>query len=108
MQGWRARPYLGFAIGDLADPARFIMPTDLPSKPTFVERAIQAYNPGITFLVAVWVAGYATRQYLEQRGILTQLRDEALLSLIYVVPLMLIGWGLLTLFDPRRTKPTKH
>ena len=78
------------------------MPTDLPSKPSPVQRVIQAYNPGVTFLVAIWVVGYAVRQYLDRRDMLNQTGDEALLSLIYVVPVMLVGWGLITLAQQRR------
>lgn len=64
-----------------------------------VARVIDSFNPGVTMLVAIWSAGYATRTMLIRRGALTQIAEEALLSLLLVVPLMLIGWAVLTLVE---------
>ena len=84
------------------------MPQDLPSssapKPTtqrgnVLSRIIEAYNPGVTFLVAVWVVGYSCRQILDIRGLLTDTIDDALTSLLFVVPIMLLGWGALSLLQ---------
>ena len=66
---------------------------------------IDAYNPGVTFLVTVWVAGISVRKYLADHELLTQLRYEALTSLIYVVPVMLVGWAALTLIERSSPKP---
>ena len=62
-------------------------------------RLIDVYNPGVTCLVVIWVAGLSLRRYLAEHEMLTQIRDEALLSLIYVVPIMLIGWGVFALIE---------
>ena len=67
-----------------------------PPPRSVVARVIEIYNPGVTMLVAIWSAGFAVRTLLIRRGALTQVAEEALLSLLLVVPLMLIGWGLLT------------
>ena len=79
------------------------MPQDLPpSRATgepdanLISRLVEAYNPGVTFLVAVWIAGFACRQMLQRRGLLADTADEALMSLLYVVPIMLAGWGVLS------------
>lgn len=58
-------------------------------------RIIDAYNPGITMLVSIWVAALSLRRYLQQHGELSQTGYEAITSLIYVVPVMLVGWALL-------------
>ena len=84
------------------------MPQDLPTSPTpapkpvhrsLLSRLIDSYNPGVTFLVAVWVLGYAIRDQLDQRGMLGDTADDALTSLLFVVPIMLLGWGLLTVLQ---------
>jgi hypothetical protein len=68
-----------------------------PAQPrSVVARVIETYNPGVTMLVAIWSVGFSVRTMLIRRGALTQIAEEALLSLLLVVPLMLIGWGLLT------------
>jgi hypothetical protein len=58
-------------------------------------RMIDAYNPGITMLVSIWLAALSLRRYLQHAGDLSQTGYEALTSLIYVVPVMLVGWALL-------------
>ena len=60
-------------------------------------RIIDGYNPGITMLLLIWVAGLSLRMWLDRVGMLTQVADEALRSLIYVVPIMLIGWAALSI-----------
>ena len=70
-----------------------------PASRTLVARVIETHNPGVTMLVAIWSTGFAVRTMLMRRCALTQIADEALLSLLLVVPLMLIGWGLLTVAD---------
>ena len=84
------------------------MPHDLSSSPapkpaeprgSLLSRIIEAHNPGVTFLVAVWVAGYSARQLLDLRGLLTDTLDDALTSLLFVVPIMLLGWGALALLQ---------
>jgi len=64
-------------------------------------RVIDGYNPGVTMLVSVWVVGFALRVWLVQRELLTQIADEALMSLLFVVPIMLVGWGVAAVADRR-------
>jgi hypothetical protein len=73
-------------------------PSSAPPR-AVVARVIEIYNPGVTMLVAIWSVGFSVRTMLIRRGALTQIADEALLSLLLVVPLMLIGWGLLTVAE---------
>jgi len=68
-------------------------------------KTIDAYNPGVTFLTLIWVVGISVRKYLADHDQLTQLRYEALTSLIYVVPVMLVGWAILTVFEATKPKP---
>jgi hypothetical protein len=68
---------------------------------SLVSRLIDAYNPGITILVLLWMGAYAVRQRLIQTGALTDLVDDALKSLLLVIPLMLAGWGPLVAVDRR-------
>lgn len=78
-----------------------LMRRHLPPPPprSAVARLIDVYNPGVTMLVAIWSVGFAVRTMLIRRGALTQIAEEALLSLLLVVPLMLIGWGLLAVAE---------
>jgi hypothetical protein len=68
------------------------------SKPLLAS-LIDRHNPGVTMLLVIWIAGFELRHWLEGAGVLSSLVDEALLSLIYVVPIMLVGWGVLALID---------
>ena len=56
---------------------------------------------GVAMLVGVWTFAFIVRSRLAQTGTLTDIADEALLSLLLVVPVMLIGWGLLAFADRR-------
>jgi hypothetical protein len=64
-----------------------------------IASAILAQSSGITMLVIVWTMSFGVRWWLSQNGKLTQILDEALLSMLLVVPIMLIGWGLLAVAD---------
>ena len=66
-----------------------------------VTRLIDSYNPGITLLVLLWTAAFGLHGWLAQRGRLEQIGDDALRSLLYVIPIMLVGWGALALADRR-------
>ena len=60
-----------------------------------LSKIINRYNPGVTMLGLIWVVAFALRQFLTERNLLSQTGDEALSSLLYVIPIMLVGWGLL-------------
>lgn len=66
-----------------------------------ITRIVERFNPGVTLLVLLWTAAFAVRERLEQRGMLERTADDALRSLLYVVPTMLVGWGVLILADRR-------
>ena len=68
---------------------------------SLVSRIIGAYNPGITVLVLLWTGAFALRQQLIRTGALTDLVDDALKSLLLVIPVMLAGWGPLVALDRR-------
>jgi hypothetical protein len=66
-----------------------------------LSRLIERFNPGVTLLVAVWTIAFELRRWLEARGTLTPVADEALLSLLFVVPIMLVGWAAITIGERR-------
>jgi hypothetical protein len=65
------------------------------------DRLIDRYQTGVTLLVAAWTAGFVVRSRLAESGRLSDVANEALLSLLFVVPIMLVGWGALALADRR-------
>ncbi len=67
----------------------------------FVERVVEDFNPGVTLLVLIWTVAFALRTRLTRLGMLNQIGDEALRSLVYVIPIMLVGWGILAAADRR-------
>lgn len=68
-----------------------------PRRPRLVDR----YETGVAMLVATWTAAFLLRSRLEQLDRLTELADQALLSLLFVVPIILVGWGSLVIADRR-------
>jgi hypothetical protein len=62
-------------------------------------RVIDAYNPGVTMLLVIWSAAFALRSWLTRHEMLTKVGDDALRSLLYVVPIMLIGWPVMAIAD---------
>jgi len=64
-------------------------------------RLIDRYEFGLALLVAAWTTGFIVRSRLAQNGRLTDIANEALLSLLFVIPIMLVGWGLLAIADRR-------
>lgn len=65
------------------------------------ERFRDRYESGVALLVSTWTAAFVIRSRLEQSGRLTEIGNEALLSLLFVVPIMLVGWGVLLVADRR-------
>jgi hypothetical protein len=76
-------------------------PKELASRRSLISRLIDAFNPGVTLLVSVWVVGLTARRYLIERDRLEGIADQALTSLAFVVPLMLVGWAVLAIADRR-------
>jgi len=64
-----------------------------------IARLIDGYNPAITMLLSIWVLAIATRRYLSERDLLSQTGYEALTSLVYVIPVMLVAWAVLAVSD---------
>ncbi len=53
-------------------------------------------------LVVVWTAAFVLRSRLAQFDRLSDVANEALLSLLFIVPIMLVGWAALAVIDRRR------
>jgi hypothetical protein len=64
-------------------------------------RLIDRHETGVALLVATWTAGFVVRSRLAETGRLSDVANEALLSLLLVIPIMLIGWGALAFADRR-------
>lgn len=77
------------------------LPKELEPRRSLMSRLIDAFNPGVTLLVSVWVVGLTARRYLIERDRLEGIADQALTSLAFVVPLMLVGWAVLAIADRR-------
>jgi hypothetical protein len=75
------------------DPESIVSPR--PRAASFVDR----YETGVALLVAAWTAAFLVRSRLAQSDRLTELANEALLSLLLVVPIMLVGWAALVVAD---------
>lgn len=78
-------------------------PTAKPARDqrSALAKLIDAYNPGITMLVVLWIVAFAAREKLIQTGALAEMGDNALKSLLLVIPIMLAGWGVLAAVDRR-------
>jgi hypothetical protein len=64
-------------------------------------RLIDSYNPGITLLVVLWTVAFALRDRLLKAGPVEQSIDNAIKSLLLVIPIMLGAWAVLTVVDRR-------
>jgi hypothetical protein len=62
-------------------------------------RLIDRYETGVALLVVLWTAAFMLRGRLAQTERLTDLGNEALLSLLFVVPIMLVAWAVLAFAD---------
>ncbi len=62
-------------------------------------RLVDRHETGVVLLVAAWTAAFLVRSRLAQSDRLTDLTNEALLSLLFVVPIMFFGWGALVVAD---------
>lgn len=74
---------------------------DVASARSAMSKLIEGYNPGITLLVLLWTIAFALRVRLLRSGPLVQPADNALKSLLLVIPIMLAGWAFLAIIDRR-------
>ena len=56
-------------------------------------RLVDRYETSVAFLVVAWTVAFLVRSRLAQTDRLSDVVNEALLSLLFVVPIMLIAWG---------------
>lgn len=66
-----------------------------------ITKVINRYETSAALLVAVWTAAFLLRSRLAATERLSDTRNEALLSLLIVVPVMLLSWGALAFADRR-------
>jgi heme/copper-type cytochrome/quinol oxidase subunit 2 len=66
-----------------------------------LSRLVDRYETSVVFLVVAWTVAFLVRSRLAQAERLTEVANEALLSLLFVVPIMLIAWGALVVADRR-------
>jgi hypothetical protein len=64
-------------------------------------RLVDRYETGVALLVGAWTAAFLVRSRLAQAERLSELANEALSSLLFVVPILLIAWGALVVADRR-------
>ncbi len=64
-------------------------------------RLVDRYETSVVFLVVAWTVAFLVRSRLAQTDRLSDVVNEALLSLLFVVPIMLIAWGALAVADRR-------
>ena len=76
------------------EPQSIVLP---PAEPRV--RLVDRYETSIALLVAVWTAAFIVRGRLAHAERLSDVRNEALLSLLFVVPIMLAAWGALAAAD---------
>jgi hypothetical protein len=62
-------------------------------------RLVDRYETSVAFLVVAWTVAFLVRSRLAQTERLSALADEALLSLLFVVPILLVAWGALVVAD---------
>ena len=78
---------------------RSLDPARIRSVRARLARLVDRYETSVAFLVVAWTAAFLVRSRLAQADRLSELANEALLSLLLVVPIMLIAWGALVAAD---------
>ena len=76
-------------------------PESIVLAPATRVRLIDRYETGVASLVVLWTAAFMLRGRLAQTERLTDIGNEALLSLLFVVPTMLVAWAALAFADRR-------
>jgi hypothetical protein len=69
--------------------------------PRAITKVVNRYEPSVALLVAVWTAAFLLRSRLAATERLSDTGNEALLSLIVVIPIMVLSWGVLAFADRR-------
>jgi hypothetical protein len=80
---------------------RSLDPARIRSVRVRLARLVDRYETSVAFLVVAWTVAFLVRSRLAQTERLSALADEALLSLLFVVPIMLVAWGALVVADRR-------
>ncbi len=74
---------------------RSLDPARIRSVRARLARLADRHETGVAFLVVAWTAAFLVRSRLAQTERLTDVTNEALLSLLFVVPIMLTAWAAL-------------
>lgn len=77
---------------------RLLLPNSALARPV---RLVDRYETSVTLLVLAWTSAFLARARLAQIGRLSDIANEALLSLLFVVPILLLAWGALAAVDRR-------
>lgn len=80
-------------------PPPSLEPESIVLAPAQRVRLADRYETGVALLVALWSASFVARARLANADRLSDIGNEALLSLLFVVPIMLAAWGLLAAVD---------
>lgn len=64
-------------------------------------KIVDRYETSVVLLVMLWTAAFLARLRLAQAERLSDVGNEALLSLLFVVPAILLSWGALAFADRR-------
>jgi hypothetical protein len=78
---------------------RSLDPARIRSVRVRLARLVDRYETSVAFLVVAWTVAFLVRSRLAQTERLSALADEALLSLLFVVPILLVAWGALVVAD---------
>ncbi|HEV8445602.1 MAG TPA: hypothetical protein VGQ44_02235 [Gemmatimonadaceae bacterium] len=81
------------------NPPSSLEPESIVLTPAARVRLVDRYETGVALLVTLWTASFVARVRLAYADRLSDVANEALLSLLFVVPIMLAAWGLLAAAD---------
>ena len=68
-------------------------------------RFVDRYETSVGLLVVLWSSAFFVRARLIQSGRLSDSVNEALMSLLFVVPIMLLGWFCVMVAGRLRARP---
>jgi len=81
------------------NPPPSLEPESIVQTPVARVRLVDRYETSVALLVMLWTASFVARARLALTDRLSDVGNEALLSLLFVVPIMLAAWGLLAAAD---------